>query len=283
MNVWSTEPSHLNPTRTAKRTSGCQLTFHIELFCSENNKIQHKTITFQEDQPLPITIHEVKSMIERDFNIPLCVQILSYEDQPMIEETTLQMACIRTGDTFRVTYSSEGDCKEIREIVTWLKLVKHFILEEDPTISNSRLSSNFEYLLTTGINEEVMENLAFIYLYPWLDARKYANKLFFVSCGGLKIMMDIYAALLKHPWNESIKKGQYLEYSILRVLWNLSETFELRRIILSHNDCLKLCTRSLLREKMVEGVDVRHVHDSLKDDDMMLVDTIGAALGLLCK
>lgn len=271
--------SHPSTSRTAKQTKGYWRTYNVELFCCENNQKQHKTIIFHEDRPLPITINDVKSKIEEDFNIPVCVQSLSYEDHPMSDETILQTARIRTGDTFRIDYSSEGDCEEIGKVVRWLKLVKQFLLEEDPTVSNSRLSSSFEYQLRTGINEELVENLAFKYLYPWLDARKYANKLFFVSCGGLKTMMDIYAAILKHPWKECLLNLQYLEYSILRVLWNLSETFELRRLILSH-DCLKLCVLSLLREKIVAGVD--SLGDA-RDDHMLLVDTIGGALGLLCK
>lgn len=277
--------SHQSHRKNLKLSQENRNTFHVELFCSDNNETQLKTILFPEDRPQPVTVADIKTKIERQFNIPACVQSLSYEAHPISDETTLQRARIRTGDSFRVVYSSAGDCEEIWDVVQWFQLVKQFLLKEDPTVSNNRLGHEFDYVLSCGINDELVENLAFKYLYPWLDARKYANKLFFVSCGGLKTMMGIYVALLKHPWKDCLLKIQCLEYGILRVLWNLSETLELRRLILSHNDCLQLCIRSLLREKMVEGEDVKDASDSLSDTEsgFVLVETIGAALGLLCK
>lgn len=263
----------------------CVIFYNIELFCSEANTTQQKEMTFPEESP-PTTVADIKARVEEDYSIPVCLQRLSYEshDHFLSDDTVLETERIRTGDTFHITYSSEGDCEEIKKVVSWFGLVRDFLVAEDPTLSNPP-SYEFQDLLISGINEEFIENLAYKYLFPWLNARKFANKLHFVQCGGLDVVMDVYAALHHHPWNECVLKLKYVEYGILRILWNLSETFELRRLIMCHNNGLHLCIKSLLRQKLEEGKEIIDSTDleSHRAQSWVLVENIGAALGLLCK
>ncbi len=54
------------------------------------------TLTFSEDA-LPTTVAEVKEKIENDFSIPVCVQSLKYEDHILADDSSLEMAKIRSG------------------------------------------------------------------------------------------------------------------------------------------------------------------------------------------
>lgn len=258
------------------------ISFNLELLCTKTNQTQHGIVAFPENAP-PATIADIKSRVEEDFNIPVCVQSLSYEAYCLSDGTSLDAARIRSGDTFLVTYAAEGDCPEIRKVVRWLELVREYLGVEDPSLS-SPMSSDFEELIELGIREELIENLAFKYLFPWLDAKKYTNKLYFVQFGGLDVIMDVFTLIHQHPWMQCMLHLKYVEYGILRVLWNLSETFQLRRLIMRHNG-LQLCIKSLLRQKLEERESIQDKTNvaSHRTNSWVLVETIGAALGLLCK
>lgn len=254
--------------------------FHVDLFCTETSLTSNRAISFPD---CPKTVLSIKEKVEDKFSIPVCVQSLSYETNPLSDDATLEQSKIRAGDRFEVKYSSEGDCKGINEIVSWFGLVKMYLLAEDPSIAHP-LSDSFEDVLMLGIEEELVEKLAFDYLFPWLDARKYANKLHFVHCGGLNVVMEVYEAILARHWKTCVLKLKYVEYGILRILWNLSETMELRRLILRHNNNgLSLCIKSLLRQKLQEGETIEDNTGGHQAYSWVLVENIGAALGLLCK
>lgn len=267
---------------TAQPQDNNTVFFHLELSCMETSLSSNHTVSFPD---LPKTVSSVKEKVEDQFSIPVCVQSLSYETNLLSDDTRLEQFKIRSGDKFVVKYSSEGDCKGINEIVSWFGIVRTYVLAEDPSISHPS-SEVFEDILTLGIDKEHIEKMAFEYLFPWLDARKYANKLHFVHCGGLDMVMDIYEAILDHPWETCVLKLKYMEYGILRILWNLSETFELRRLILRQNNIgLSLCIKSLLRQKLEEGEAIEDLTKvaSHRTNSWVLVENIGAALGLLCK
>ena len=259
---------------------------NVVLLCTETNATRQGTVGLRgpEGTTAPgLTLSALKERVEAKFSIPACVQTLTCEGYGYGDRTTLEKAGLRAGDSVHVSYSSEGDCKEIDEVVRWFQEIRQILGMRHPAVS-SYLSYDLDELLRVGISEEWVEKLAFEYLFPWENSRKYANKLHFVSCGGLEAVMEIYAILHRCPWNRCPVKLKYLEYGILRILWNLSETFALRRQILRH-DGLSLCIASLLRQKLEEG---EAIEDKVEESNQptfnwLLVENIGGALGLLCK
>ncbi len=256
-----------------------QLAFDVVLHCTKTGSSSHKQIHFTSG---PILVQDIKSAVETQHNIPVCTQTLAYDSQILRDDSRLSFIGARMGDTFHITYLSEGDCEEIVDIIDWMGLILVAFGQENPSISTG-ISAMFDDILTDGIRLELIEDLAFKYFFPWLDERKYVNKLHFVYNGGIDIIMEVYAAILKQPWEQAIIKLKYMEYGILRVLWNLSETFSLRRVITKHGG-LKMCMQSLLRKKLIEG---ERIEDPVSPDQQapnwILVETIGAALGTLCK
>ena len=206
-----------------------------------------------------------------------------YEMHPLINENDLKAARLRSGDAITVFYLSEGDCEEIVKVLSWMGLILASLKQKGGLCYGCEINQELNRLLIYGIECEHIENLAFDYFYPWLDARKYVNKLHFLHNGGLEIMMEIYSHLLKKTWSQCLLKVKYLEYGILRVLWNFSETFALRRAII-HLGGLDMCMTSLLREPVMRGeaiVDRQSPRGT--NQDWILVENIGAALGTLCK
>lgn len=63
------------------------------------------------------------------------------------------------------------------------------------------------------------------------------------------------------------------------MLWTFGETFELRRLILSLNDGLGLCIKSLLRQDLKEGKPITEEKDPANSD--VLADSLRNAIGWL--
>lgn len=255
------------------------VTLNLLLKCknSETDDVKELRLT-----NLPATTEELKRDIERCCNVPTCVQNLSFEAHPLIEKDDVQRARIRSGDTITVCYLAEGDCQEVLGIIGWMGVVLAVLRTENPTVSRG-MSEQLNDLVTNAIEQEYIESLAFDYFFPWLDDKKYANKLHFINNGGLDIMMELYSLLQRETWGKCLLKMKYLEYGLLRVLWNLSETFALRRAIIRLGG-LDLCMQSLMRETIMKGeaiVDKQSPKGA--NQDWVLIENIGAALGTLCK
>lgn len=253
------------------------VTFDLVLQCEKTRSSKRKELTFT--LPHAACISDIKTQIERKFNIPVCVQTLSYDSNIPSNDTKLDACRIRSGDTLHVSYTSEGDCEGILEVVSWMGLVLAALKCEDPSLSSGMSNSLYE-LLVVGVEAEYIEDLSFKYFFPWLDAKKYVNKLHYVHCGGLEITMELYALVLQHPWANCPLLLKYIEYGILRILWNFSETFAFRRMVTSHGG-LQMCVKSLLRVTLEKG---KPIEDrETPTDDSVLTEIIGGALGALCK
>ena len=262
-------------------TSDQNMVFNLELHCTTTGTVHQKQIEFASP---PNSVQHVKMKIENDYNIPVCTQTLSFESQVLSDDTNLESIRVRSGDTFCISYYADGNCAEILKVIGWFKMVLVALRNENPSISHG-ISFELERLLTMGIAEKHMENLAFEYFHPWLDSRVYVNKLHFIHNGGIEVIMGIYSLLFRHPWPNCHLKLKYMEYCILSVLCNLSETFALRRLITKHNG-LQLCMKSLLRKKLEEGQPIEERETpghQIMYQDRILIENIGAALGALCK
>ena len=222
--------------------------------------------------------------IEKECNIPSCVQSLVFDTHTLTDDMRLDVLKIRSGDTIRVNYHSDADCKEITQIINWLEMLVDALRMENPS-HMCGISNSLDQIILVGIQAEFIEDLAFEFFFPWLNARKYANKLHFVENSGVDIIMELYSLVQRQAWKNSLLKLKYMEYGILRVLWNLSETFALRRIIVQHGG-LEMCMKSLLRKKLEKGeeiIDRESPGVEVNNQDWILVETIGGALGTLCK
>ena len=257
------------------------MTFDLVLHSTKLQTTEHKQLKLQELPP-NACIFNLKQEIEEQFNIPVCVQNLVYESQSHGDTTRLDALRIRSGDSFLVEYYSEGNCKEILQVIKWMSLLLAMLKTENPSVATG-ISQGLEDLVMMGIEAEFIEDLAFEYFFPWLSPKKYANKLHFVYNGGVDIILELYGLLLRNPWPQCLLKLKYIEYGILRILWNLTETFALRRLIVIHGG-LQMCMKSLQRKVLEKGKQITDEESpGDRNHDWILVETIGAALGTLCK
>ena len=270
---------------STKESPGCvgakAMILDLVLHSTKLQTTEHRQLKIQKLPPNACVLN-LKQEIEDQFNIPVCVQSLVYESQCHSDAACLSALKMRSGDSLLVEYYSEGDCKEVIQVIHWMSLLLAVLKTENPSVDTG-MSQGLEDLVMMGIDAGFIEDLAFEYFFPWLSPKKYVNKLHFVHNGGVDIILELYRLLLRNPWPRCVLKLKYIEYGILRILWNLSETFALRRLIVRHGG-LQMCMKSLQRKVLEKGKPITDEESPGNTTyDWILVETIGAALGTLCK
>lgn len=130
----------------SRREDVNRVVFHVELFCTVSSQTSNHTISFSD---LPKTGLSIKENVEDQFSIPVCVQSLDYDAGPLSDDANLEQLRIRSGDRFVVRYSSKGDCKGIKEVISWFADVRMHLHGEKPSIFRP-LSKTFEEVLILG-------------------------------------------------------------------------------------------------------------------------------------
>ena len=223
----------------------------------------------------PRNILEVKKQVERQFSIPRCVQVISYNGQAIEADTELSALRFRDGDSFHVEYLAKGDCSDLLGTISWLEQLSNAI---------STGSSDLNEVIQTGMQQESIENLR-AYFSPWDDPvlKTYVNKLHFVDNGGIEMILKVYEFLLQRPWNQLGIDLKYLECWVIKSLWDFTETFPLRRLLVKHN-IIHMLTQSLLRVRLEEGRKIRDYDTSGSQyQQSLLVEAIFGSTGVLAK
>ena len=269
-------------TGRRKQDEPYALSLNLVLHCADTGETEHTTVTFGS---VPIVVLDIKRQIEKQHSIPVCIQTLSYEGHALTDSDELSMLRTREGDTFHVKYLAKGHCTEIDRTIRWMRFLLASLEYEDITQNRDDdpdVNDLWE-VITILLQEEMIENLAFKYFFPWLEPVKYVNKLHFVYNDGVPVMMKVYEILLRIPWKDNMLRLKYIEYAILRVIWNITETFPLRRLVIRHRG-IQMCTQSMLRARLDEGKRVEELEPlSTPTEQSILVETIAAGLGALCK
>jgi hypothetical protein len=252
--------------------------FNIKLVSTQTKETEDIIIAFPQ---LPEKILHIKERVEEQFSVSVCLQTLLFENYPMSNNCTLEKAKIRSEDKFVIEYTSKTDLLDINHIILWFEAMQKYFQVQYPSVS-SPVKYYFEQLVTLAKRDGVYDKMVLQFLRPWQNKRTYANKIHFVYVGGLDEMMDAYATINAQKWKFMILDIKFMEHGILRILWSLSETFQLRREILRRNNGLSLCMKSFLREQVEAGKPIVEPTKTLHHAySWIIVQNIGTALGLL--
>ena len=226
-------------------------TFSIVLHSSSD-----VTASFLRLPAFPETVADLQRDVETQFCVPRCCQTLVFEGVPLRGgDDTLRAHRVRNGDTFHVHYRSMADVKEIRGVVDSMQEALNTIEESynhHPHYYTPGHEFDRENVLGAitqfeqHIKPEMVECLATHYFQPFTSERAIANRLYFLDIGGLEMLHKLYCVVLKYPWEVTVVTLQYLEQAILRVLWNITASFDIRLHVLRY-PFIELCVQSALR------------------------------------
>ena len=213
------------------------------------------TLQFRPSSP-PTTVGDLILKIEETMEIPESLVKLERNSTILDVRTRLDDLRVRTGDSFVVHYYSKADCQIISECIDWMKELSGYLQRWSASIyMNLDMSSirDTHLLQTVGFNLFV----------PWLDSRSYANKLYFISKGGLDILSEIMNISQKVQMGNLPSKMQSFETQMLLILWNITEDAPIRRAVVQC-DGIEICRRALLRVA-VKPYTVMSCNDSTKE------------------
>lgn len=206
------------------------------------------------------TIGDLKQRIEEQHDIPIHLMKLIMNSANLADNQTLDQLKVNNGDTFVVQYYSKADCQAINTCITVLNNLTQQ-LEDDGNIS----SRNVEWNLA---------NLGYRLFLPWLDVRKYANKLYFVSKDGLVLINKSLRILLDMPRESISRELQKVEGVLLVLLWNITEDAHIRRAVVRAGG-LESCIKALVIKKVVPSEKVVY--------DFFSSELIRKSLGVFAK
>ena len=249
-----------------------QTKYSVVLHCTKTNQSEVRDICFESP---PVNSSDIKERIEKQFSIPVCVQVLSFEGYTLKGSVSLSTLKVREGDTFHVKYLAKGDCSELTDIISWLEQLSKAVASESPDLNK---------MVIIGIQRQMISGLHSFFS-QWSDptSKAYVDKLYFVHNGGLKMIMKVYQFLLQKPWNEMDGSLKCLEHLILISLWSFEQNFSLCRLMIQHN-VVQMLTKSLLRVRLEEGKMISDYDTSgNRYQQAFLVETIFDSVGVLLK
>ena len=189
-------------------------TLKLQLHCTADNS------TTEHDLNCPNTVStkvsELKEDIQNKFKIPACCQSLYFEFTPLRDEDTLAQCWIREGDTIVLKYETVADIDDISEVVRILKQLLETVEEYygPVTVTGSPVSHTLQ--LDTDPADRV-EHLVFSGFRD-LSKRCDANRLHFVSKGGVQILYKLYRLTLKVDYKHTVFQLRYLENVLIEVI-----------------------------------------------------------------
>ena len=265
--------------------SDLQLVLNVNLVCTADNTKEERRLTFK---PLPSTVVELKQQIEDQLNVPACVQKLTFGPAHLENDKILQYYTIRDEDHLCLEYPTVADVREIADIVGSMKRTAEFLDSIQTQLTTNPVPLELRAEISSNVDCSPIEKLASDYLLSSY-AKAGTNRLLFVRTGGLALVHHLHSLLLRHPWDKVCNlRLQYLENALLRVVWNVTACFSLRREVLRYS-FVKNIIESFLRAPIPLRGSVRAPPNiymttvAPQEQTFVLCQVIFKSLGALCK
>ena len=237
----------------------------------------------------PRTGLEAKHHIEKEFQIPVCLQKLSFQSQVISNNQPIHSYYLKDGDTLTVEFTTQADLREVSQVLELMKNIIKF-LESSLDDFNGPLSIDIDRIIQTIVKPLAVECLVTKYFMPVGTDRATANRLYFVNNDGVEMSLELHDLLSSIPWTFLSIEMQYMEHSILRVLWDLSSTIGIRCLLLQYPNLIEQLSRSILRQPIYPYQKVQASreqraasHATVMSQDFILGETMFKAMGVLTK
>ena len=245
--------------------------FQLVLKCTSTSTTSTETLKLKS---FPQKVLDIKEHIQEVLSIPLCTQIIHHESTVLNDSDDLSVHRIRGGDTLYVTYEARAECAEVESALRWLTTLLTAFSTHLPATTDET-QSEAEVRLVTAIRQGFLEALRKGLFLPWDSEVRQMNKVYFLSIGGLEVLLKLYSILLQQEWQKCLPLLKRLAVSVINALYNLASTFQHRNVLIRHG-CIELCMQSLLRVKVPRAV-------RIDAGDVISQDVVASAMGTLCK
>lgn len=214
--------------------------------------------------PKPVTVLDVKSVIQSKFSIPKCLQKISLDsgNTYLLDSQLINELYIRSQDVLTITYLARAEVGAIKQfdlkcLCPLLIKLGEFSMKNGSLHSYSSSNPNDQTVCSGFLK------IAHSYLLPWSkDATVEANRQFLVQEEIIDNTLRLYCLLRSSPYNGRDHFLQDLEISCLTLLWNFAETRE-ARLLVAQRGGFNLMMESLVcrPETFCEKLGVEYKYD----------------------
>ena len=214
--------------------------FSVDFRCTSDPKASLESQILEFDLP-PFTVGDITHKIEETLSIPESQTRVEISSATVEKSTRLKDLRLRNGDSVTVYYYSVADCKDVGECIEWMKRLLDILVnwKESGYCSTNQAVQDIR-------GQRCLSELSFTHFSPWMTPAKYANKIYFISKGGLVLVYQIMSILLDVRCFNLPVKLQQIESLTLGILWNITEDVYIFRAVVQTGG-LEICTKALLR------------------------------------
>lgn len=249
----------------------------------------HKAVSFSS---FPQTGLEMKRRLERELEVPVCVQSLFFGSTLIKDTQLLRRLRLRDMDQITLEFPSHariGVIDDVLRLMVEIKTLLNLIwIYFSDLVLEKTLSSDVDSQVQMIVDPVTVESLVFLFS-PASEPLPQTNRLYFIHNEGVELTVQLHSQLVDLPWDRLTIELQYLEHALLRILWDLSSTLGVRYLLLNFS-VLEQASKSLLRveihpHKWVKPPQgqVAAGHASEETQRYILGETMYKAMGVMTK
>ena len=275
-----------NDRSTAEQSTGKAVSFNVRLLCTSHGSTVDSTGTIILTK-LPENVGELKEAIQKEFDIPVYDQKLSFGCSLMEDGKSLDFYRLKDGDQITVEYTAKAQVESVFLLIAALREALDFLKGVENELKSQAISFNFSRKISDALGIKDIDRC--VQQLVSGDDRM-TNAKFFLKNGGLHLVEEIHTILLGQPWHKVCHIDLlYLEKSVLNMLLVVCVMDRPQQpVVVNKHTCLNNIVGSFLRVLVSSDhltvPDNPNLSTTTKQDQfLLLADVIVTALGCLCK
>ncbi len=228
----------------------------------------------------PKTGLQLKEVIEKELQIPVCVQKIFFDTVCVSDKSQL---CLRQEDVLTVEYTTEADTKEIHELIEKIQTMTSELMDKLQELSLDT---------TLSMDPETIHSLIQNCFRTMTPERGRANRLHFIHNHGIEIVHDLYRVLSSIHWSLMNYDLLSLERATLTILCDVSSLIGARCMLLRQPNVIKHLCLSALKKDIVPYQHVTPLIPTdatyftkirIRSENASIIDIMIRAMGVLTK
>ena len=276
-----------NDRSTAEQSTDKAVSFNVRLLCTSHGSTVDSTGTISLTK-IPESVEELKEAIQKEFDIPVYDQKLSFGCSLMEDGESLGFYRLKDGDQITVEYMAKAQVESVFLLIAALREALDFLKGVENELKSQHISFDFSRKISDALGVKDIDRCV-QQLVSGDD--KMTNAKFFLKNGGLDLIEEIHTILLGQPWHKVCHIDLlYLEKSVLTMLLVVVCIVDRPQqpVVVNKHTCLNNIVGSFLRVLISSGritaPDNPNLSTATKQYQFLLLsDVIVRALGCLCK
>ena len=240
----------------------------------------------------PKTGLNLKSFLQDEFQIPICLQRLSFQSMELQDTQILRQIHLREDDIITVNYTTTGNLREVQQVLMSMEEMMRALETVADTLSRPVVPQMAIQVLELIIDPVIVEGLLVNYFIPSTSELSKTNRLYFTHNNGIHLTVRIHHLLTNISWEKLTLKMQLLEHSTLRLLWDISSTIGVRCLLFDYPGLVDQVSRSILRVEVIPYKnitspisvnEIRNVHLTVSHREAILSETMFKGMGVITK